>query len=83
MQSGGTCLCSRLVGAHRQKHDPLFGLEAEQVRDHRDQLVGVLDGECHAEQVCTTVRLPSAADSTRGQKRARYLRADVGTDAVE
>lgn len=36
------------VGAHRHEDDRLLGLEAEQVRDGRDQLVGVLYGEGHA-----------------------------------
>lgn len=37
VDSGG-----REVGSHRQEHERLFGLEAEQVRDDRDQLVGVV-----------------------------------------
>ena len=46
----------RQVGAHRQEDDRLFGLEAEQMRDDRDQLVGGVDGESHTPEVCFAIR---------------------------
>ena len=40
------------IGLERQEHDRLFGLEAEQVGNGRDQLVRGVYGELHAIQVC-------------------------------
>src|SRR5690606_37708544 len=79
----------RKVGSQRKEHDRLFGLEAEQMRDGRNELVGGVYGELHALQVCWPRRAarsrlrtgPCArlGSSEPADSRARFGRALIRT----